>query len=1301
MPQTKKKNPLDDLYPTAPTVTPTPLSSNPLDDLYKPQLSNPLDDIFKPPEQEPGLMTGIAAMIQGSPTAQKVVGTISPILEFLSRPNYASAKFADSLANESKNVFDAALDAFNELIATGAKQEKLSYSDVIKRQSPQFALDNPIATTILGFLGDIALDPTTYFGVGLTKDGITVGGKVLTKPTKEIFREGLEKASVKAFVGKEGTIELIGKLEKANNIKPKFEEVEDLFRYMSNDVAPIGKKGIDVEDDTLNLVKFVNRNPEGKATGILEINFDDAGKILSSSLGVDPSIKGLNSIAYKLYKTAKEAGYDLSKAATETEKFTSEGLNFAKRVVEKELKDVGYFDAVKAKQTEISELLNKLSGDPNIQLAETLAKSETLQDLKRFGKERIPDELYRSEVRERITQRISALAEANPELQKQFFEKSGIYLKAGIPFGKQVDVLRIAGLEGLTNKVKAVSSYLESAKGFSVLGKKFNPGQRLSKSVDILARTFNRDYGIAPEYIDLRNDLENQLGYITGQVVRDTRKLFNDVDKEGRERIGSAMLWVDDQTRILEDVSKDIGGVGSDEAAELFNRGLDKFKLTDTEKAIAVALRQDYAEAGLVEMRANLLKNNLINYSPRGYEVIGDPNDFQMISRAKFNPDAAPSAYLSSSQQRKYVTNAEAEAAGLVPELDAAMLYAHRMISSKRALEIKQFRDSVKELFGTVKQKTEIAHTGILPTTIIGQAIPQRVIDDMRMIGQAVYPKDLDGTIKDWIKGYDQLMRLFKRGATTIRPGFAVKQSISNTIQSALVSGVRAFKMLDPRVAVDAAFLLGTRGNLSNNIPEFLNNFITRTFTGNSGLDAVLAQRVVLSKIVGENQLMDFAKDFKLRTALGDTYTGEEIVRLARENGIIRDIDSTGEQFSRKVAQELDNNYSVKSVAKELSKVWNHAALVEDYSRMGLFINGLRMGKSAEESTKLVNKALFDFQRGLSGFERDVVRRIIPFYSFQRFAIPFILKETLKQPGNPATVEKFVRTMEKLLVTGDGLTPAEENVLNGNKDNYIISQPKMLSGFDEKGRVHLNILNNLTPFDVLNLFSYNQDGSVDYRKTAEKTVLGSLTPFLKVPLEAMLGVDFFTQKTIKEASQFGNLQGSLSTLLPKYAKELLGWEDRTNLQTGKTTTFISPWMGYYAMQFFPALRDIIKGNEDVDYSGSNPMFRAALATMNTLVESAKVVGTTKLDLKAQDEYEKLKILGAQKNLFSELMKAKVRGSKTDFDKAQEDFNKLLEIFQTNNRIRNQFSIRGQGIGQQDEENQPAQSPIPMGQSFPK
>src|SRR5215470_12259049 len=201
MPQ--DQNPLDALRNN------TALPTNPLDELRQGNVSdNPLDVLSGRTQQPPILSqvgTRIGETIGSIPGVQSVLGGLSPLLSFLARPSYSSAKFADSLADESKSVLDAAIDAYHELTAgtilnPDQQQSKITYSDVIRRRFPQFAIDNPNATTLLGFVGDVALDPTSYLGAGLTKEGIKIGGKVLTNPALRTFTEGLQEASKVAFI---------------------------------------------------------------------------------------------------------------------------------------------------------------------------------------------------------------------------------------------------------------------------------------------------------------------------------------------------------------------------------------------------------------------------------------------------------------------------------------------------------------------------------------------------------------------------------------------------------------------------------------------------------------------------------------------------------------------------------------------------------------------------------------------------------------------------------------------------------------------------------------------------------------------------------------------------------------------------------------------------------------------------------------------------------------------------------------------------------------------------------------------
>lgn len=1188
-------------------------------DPFKQDVPQGIVDPFRKQTPEQIVAEGIKAGVQKVaqlPGVQQTISTISPALDFISRPGYASARFADALADESKSVLDAMSEGWDELVGTEAsgRRKKISYSDVIKRRFPEYALNKPEATALVGFVGDVALDPTSWLGVGMAKNGITIGGKVISKPVRETLEKSLKTASKAVYVGKDGTLELVEQFPK---LVAKAEKAEERLLRAAQ------KPPSNIKDD-----------------------------------------------------------YFTRQISTINKKFNAE----------ESLKQAGYFDAVRNKQTEIESFFNDLTGTPNVDVAETIAKSETLADLKRVARNRLPNEMFIDEVKERMNSRIAFLTKMQPSLAEKFFEPKGVYLKFGVPFGKQRDLVKLVGLEGVANRVNALSSYITAIP---------KVGPAINKLGTQLGETFSRNFGLPDEYIKYRDELENELGYLTDEMIRNTRKLFKNFKVDERERIGEAMHWMDGETRKLEEIrSKSIDPefqtLTDGEAAQIVQQGMDKFNLSMDARALVGQMQQSYKEAGLLEMRAGLLKNNLLNYSPRGYEIIENADDMSLITRGKYG-SSIPQPYLASSNQRKFLTKEEAEAAGLVPELDAAILYANRMLSSQRALAINHFKDSVTELFGAYNPKSRIAHTGILPTTKLSQNVPERVVSDMKMIGESVYPSGVNPTLKNWIRVFDKLQSWFKRGATTLKPSFAEKQLISNTFQAAMITGLKAFKALDPRVAADAAILMMRKGRPLDNLPPFLTNWFSRHLTGNEGLDAILASRSVLSKHFGEELVNDVSRSFKMRTALGEEFSGTELIELARENGIFRGFDATGESFTRKISSEITKEQNTyKNVVGVLANVFDHASKVEDYGRMMMFLNGMRLGHTAKDSAKLVNKALFDYSRGLSDIERTWFRRIIPFYSFQRFAIPFVLKETLAKPGNFATIEKMMRTMEKLFITGEELNEGEVHTFNEKGNNFLLEQPRLLTGFDNSGRATLSIMNNLTPYDVLNLQVYDKNGDLDLARTAEKGILASLTPFIKVPIEALINRDFFTGKTIDQVAKFGNIEGSIGKVLPQFAKELMGWETATNKVTGKTTTYVNPFLSYYTMQFVPALRDVVKSQEDQEYDSLMGPLEAA---MRIIVESSDPIKSKDVDLKEMNLRSLMRKDKDIEAINSGMVRAKIEGRDSEFEKRKQELDRYRQALGANQRVRGQFDIRGLGIRQNQipgispqipEEEQPSQ-----------
>lgn len=1069
-----------------------------------------------------------------------LVSAIAPALDFLSRPNYASAKFFDSFGNESKGIFESLGNAFSELVNP---KDRLTFSDVIKKAAPNFAKDNPTSTKVLGFLADIALDPTTYLGIGFGAKGVKVGGKFLSEVGKEALTTGLARTSAEAFTNRSSIqlVELIGK-------------------------------------------EVARKNP----------NYVKIGQLGTA------------------------------------------------------LEKTGYNAAVLNKLDELADFASTLGAKTDNEVLKNLAIDEVGKDLKRSA---IIDsqKLLKAEVRERVEERIVRLTETDIDLANKLFNKpQGLRLTASIPFSSfektipySEEVIRYVGLEP-TKKL------INSLRSVPIAGKVIEGTEDLGRQLKGLF--------VRPEFEPYKKAvtaLENQFDYLSDSIIRTTRKMFDGVSPERREVIGRVMREVDDASRLFEEELA--RNLTPREATQIYTRILDErgAKLIPEDRAIIASLQQGYKDTMELEMQAGLLKAGKSNYSPRIYQILSDPDTMGAYRKQKLGL----STYLPSSQQRVFKTLNEAEVAGFVPEMDAAMLYAQRMLSSRRALAVNQFQDSIKAIYN-------IPDNVVWGSKEFVKFIPdKKIIDDIKLLGESVYPSGMNESMKYFLQGFDKLTSMFRRAATVVKPSFAPKQFVSNSAQVVLTQGiVPGLKLLDPRSYMDAALVLSDiyrNKATTSQLPPFLNKLF------NSSPDAVLAQRVALSRVIGEERLQSFAKDFNLKTVFGEELPGEELVEELRRYGVIKGFDATGERFVKSLEEGLkfDPN-NKKQLTKELLKYWKFPSIVEDYGRSVAYINARRMGYSAREASNQVNKALFDYQRGLTSFEKNFAKRALPFYQYPKNAIPLVLQSLATRPGNVASAQKIVNLMEKLIVDDtEQLSPAEREIFG---DSFLIEQPRLFTGFDNTGKAKFNVFNNMLPLDALSLFVYDKDGDLNVGRTVEKTFLAALTPFIKVPLESAINKNFFTGRTVEEGGKLGDLSNGISTILPQVVKDSIGWEDRTNLRTGKTQTYINPYLAYYTFSAIPALKQFVS----VGDASKTPLDQA-MSFITGIVPSG-------VDLKEAQQFQQLGEQRELNNLKANIKLGMIRGSKNEYEKAQREYKDYIQLMMTKRQVEGE--VRGSGIG---------------------
>src|SRR5690606_31310069 len=87
--------------------------------------------------------------------------------------------------------------------------------------------------------------------------------------------------------------------------------------------------------------------------------------------------------------------------------------------------------------------------------------------------------------------------------------------------------------------------------------------------------------------------------------------------------------------------------------------------------------------------------------------------------------------------------------------------------------------------------------------------------------------------------------------------------------------------------------------------------------------------------------------------------------------------------------------------------------VIEDWTRLGLFINRIKNGDTPQQAAQYVKKYLFDYT-DLTPTEQYVMKRIAPFYTWVRKNIPLQMEHLVTTPGKYSVPPKLMEAAESL-----------------------------------------------------------------------------------------------------------------------------------------------------------------------------------------------------------------------------------------------------------------------------------------------
>jgi hypothetical protein len=185
------------------------------------------------------------------------------------------------------------------------------------------------------------------------------------------------------------------------------------------------------------------------------------------------------------------------------------------------------------------------------------------------------------------------------------------------------------------------------------------------------------------------------------------------------------------------------------------------------------------------------------------------------------------------------------------------------------------------------------------------------------------------------------------------------------------------------------------------------------------------------------------------------------------------------------------------------------AATIENNFRLGAFIDGIKKGMTSEDAALHMKKMFYDYSE-LNAFERNVMRRIFPFYSWMRHNIPRMITTMFTQP------DKHYRIMQamKNIQLGAGGPAEPEQIPAWLREKWHIVTERT-----EDGRLGLMTAEGIVPMvDAYRLmFSQKEGFSNAFTPVVEAFDMAteSLTPILKVPVENILNKSFYSGRPIE------------------------------------------------------------------------------------------------------------------------------------------------------------------------------------------
>ncbi len=294
----------------------------------------------------------------------------------------------------------------------------------------------------------------------------------------------------------------------------------------------------------------------------------------------------------------------------------------------------------------------------------------------------------------------------------------------------------------------------------------------------------------------------------------------------------------------------------------------------------------------------------------------------------------------------------------------------------------------------------------------------------------------------------------------------------------------------------------------------------------------------------------------------------------------------------------------------------------ENYWRINTYLHTLRKTGSMSLARDMANKYHANYRQILSPFERKVVKRILPFYTFSKHNIPLQIKNWMEHPG----LTKF---------PVDVINAASDEMLDEDLQampQWMMGRFILKTGIDASGRGEFMSFSGIPTEEAFGrFFTGDKDGNLKLSDIFLKSVGGLLNPLIKFPVEQLMDRSLFFGGKIrgngieivydKPPQIISTILKKLDQVQPESAKALRSLlmikGPAFNVKSGKEEFSMNP-IALHILQTLPISRFIGEAsrltNED-------------LTTLQNLTGSLSNVSFTNLDVPTKIEVKEQKQRG--------------------------------------------------------------------------